>query len=640
MAQSLAKVIADFSTSLAAALAVGATSATIQSATDDDGVALPSGKYFFTLDVANSAKEHIVCDLSGTALTNIKSVSRQGVETTGVQRAHRVGASVTITDFAHLKRIVDLLMGTTQFDSAVNLGYDGAPVGLTGNQFATIAYVLSVVSGGSVTFDQQIAPNQVSGEALSVNDKVYLKESDSRWYKADADLTATFDQLQLGIVKTAAAGAGVTIQIAISGPVSGFSGLTPGAKYYLSNTAGDMSTSPGTYSVFLGWALSASVFLFNPVLKTLPTQREKDAMAGVVGAPSSTNKFLNQDILTPSSTADQSQTTQNAVTEAGEANATTKKNKLAQSFIPTLTTLRGVKLYKSANTGTYTGDVTIALQADSAGSPSGSNLASVTIPNAAYNALAVGEFSVFFSSVYSSLVAGSLYWIVISSSTSDTSNHPNFGSNSAGGYASGSVKYNNGTDGWVLISTIDLYFKTLPDISNRAVQTGTGSTINPILVSADHLEDASSASTTLNNDATETQVYSKFIEREKLLSLAGIRLKAAGEITSSGGAINRTWTFRLKINGTTIVTATINTSNNNTSLGFMGEFVALLLSSLTSQANMALLFCQSSTAYGGSGRGTSAVDLTAGALVTLTIQMSAASSNSFTADAFSLELLK
>lgn len=475
MATKLATILADFQTTLSTEIAIGGTTATLSSATDDDGVALPSGRYFFTLDNSNSTKEHISCDLVGTALTNIKSLSRQGVETTGTVRKHRIGASVTLTDFGHIKFINDLVSGATQLNVSAPLGYDGAPSSLTGNQLATVTYVLGVVNGGAVTFDQQIISNQTSGEALAINDLVYFKESDARWYKVDADLTTTFDGLQTGINKTTAAGASVTIQVAISGPVSGFSGLTAGSKYYASNTAGAITTTAGTYSVFVGWALTTTTLLFNAEGKTLPTQKEKDALVGSQGVPSSTNKYVTQDNQSSAGT-DQTQTTQNATVEVGEADATTKKNKLAQSFIPSKTKIRGVSLYKTADTGTFTGTVTVSLQADSSGSPSGTALLTKTFTNTEYLGTAVGEFSCIFSSE-TSLTTGSLYWIVIETSTSDNSNHPNLGTNSAGGYSSGSVKYKNTTDSWVAIATIDLYFKTLEGIISQEVVTNTSGKI-------------------------------------------------------------------------------------------------------------------------------------------------------------------
>lgn len=112
MANKLSKIIADFSTSLAVKAAVGATSGTLQSATDDDGVALPAGQYGLTLDGNSSNKEYWLCDLNGTALTNIQNISRQGVLTSGSVREHRIGASVKITNFADLLYINNLLDGT------------------------------------------------------------------------------------------------------------------------------------------------------------------------------------------------------------------------------------------------------------------------------------------------------------------------------------------------------------------------------------------------------------------------------------------------------------------------------------------------------------------------------------------------
>lgn len=149
MSTKLGKIIADFQTSLATEIAVGGTTATLQSATDDDGVALPAGVYFFTLDVNNSQKEHIVATLSGTSLTGISSVSRQGAQTSGVVRKHRVGASVEITDFAHIKYINDLLDGTTYLNASTPLRYDGTATINNDNQLATKAYVDGVAVAGA-----------------------------------------------------------------------------------------------------------------------------------------------------------------------------------------------------------------------------------------------------------------------------------------------------------------------------------------------------------------------------------------------------------------------------------------------------------------------------------------------------------
>lgn len=152
MSTLLGQIVADFRTSLAVAIAIGGTTGTLQSATDDDGVAIPAGTYYFTLDGDNSQKEHIIATVSGTALTAIKSVSRQGVQTSGTVRSHRIGSSVVITDFGHIKYMNDLLSGTTSFNSAVKLGYDGDPGLLSTDnyKFATVQWVASTAIAGGV----------------------------------------------------------------------------------------------------------------------------------------------------------------------------------------------------------------------------------------------------------------------------------------------------------------------------------------------------------------------------------------------------------------------------------------------------------------------------------------------------------
>lgn len=101
------KIIADFETSSATAVAIGATAFTLTSALDDDGVALPAGLYYFTFDNGSSIKEYVACTLSGASCTSVLTVSRQGTETSGFARAHRVGASVIMTDFATYKKYMD-----------------------------------------------------------------------------------------------------------------------------------------------------------------------------------------------------------------------------------------------------------------------------------------------------------------------------------------------------------------------------------------------------------------------------------------------------------------------------------------------------------------------------------------------------
>lgn len=176
-----AKIVADFTTVLASEISVGGTTATLSSATDDDGVALPTGRYFFTIDGSNSSKEHISCDLTSTALTNIKTVSRQGVETVGTLRKHRIGASVSITDFAHILQINNLVNGTTNLNASDPLEYDGTATISTANQLATKAYADGLAIAGSPDSSTSVKGiGRVSVAPVSAATPIFVGDNDSR----------------------------------------------------------------------------------------------------------------------------------------------------------------------------------------------------------------------------------------------------------------------------------------------------------------------------------------------------------------------------------------------------------------------------------------------------------------------------
>ena len=69
MSVTLLKILADFTVQLSAPVAIGDTTANLSSANDDDGNALPTGLYGFTIDGGQSNKEYIVCTLTGTTIT-------------------------------------------------------------------------------------------------------------------------------------------------------------------------------------------------------------------------------------------------------------------------------------------------------------------------------------------------------------------------------------------------------------------------------------------------------------------------------------------------------------------------------------------------------------------------------------------
>lgn len=175
-------VLADFNTTLNLKVAVSATTATLDSATDDDGVALPTWTYFLTLDGnSTTSKEYIKCTLTSTALTAIQSVSRQGALTTGFARVHRKGATVTITDFASIRKITDLLDGTTNFPAGTVLWYDWTATISTANQLATKAYVDGVAIAGSPDSSTTVKGIwRVSVAPVSAATPIFVGDNDGR----------------------------------------------------------------------------------------------------------------------------------------------------------------------------------------------------------------------------------------------------------------------------------------------------------------------------------------------------------------------------------------------------------------------------------------------------------------------------
>ncbi len=294
MATGLVNIIADFGTSLAASVAIGATTATLTTATDDGGVALPTGTYGFTIDRKNSSKEYIECTLTGTSLTAVKTIAiGTGIATSGFAKAHRKGAEVIISDFVAIKRQQDILES----------GYAGATTPTTNYQLATKKYVDDLALGGATTVDR-LTVTGIAGESVAAGNLVYLKAADGYWWKCDADTAATVIDVQLGIAQGSGTATNViTSGVLIRGIDTNQSGGVTGTIGYASNTAGGIASSAGTTSKILGQYQSATTFLFNPEYYTspnVPTAGEKAGLAagGDFGTVSASNKYITEDFLT------------------------------------------------------------------------------------------------------------------------------------------------------------------------------------------------------------------------------------------------------------------------------------------------------------------------------------------------------
>lgn len=291
MSLTLLKVLADFDTQLAAPVSAGDTTATLVTATDDDGNALPAGSYGFTIDNGNASKEYFACTLSGVNLTNIVSLTRQDVSSVGFARAHRRGSKVIITDWVILSRMLKNLNGTTGFNSLVKLGYDGDPSINSSdlNKFATVRFVNNQLSSGAP--DAGVLVKGIS--RLSVSPDVAL-----------GNCTITIASPAV-ITKTAH---GLTVDDSVVFSTTGSlpTGIVAGTTYYVISTGltsddFEISDTLGGTAVDTSGIQSGthSVTKTTPVAvgdqdPRLPTQDENDALVGASGDPSSTNVYETQ----------------------------------------------------------------------------------------------------------------------------------------------------------------------------------------------------------------------------------------------------------------------------------------------------------------------------------------------------------
>jgi hypothetical protein len=178
----------------------------------------------------------------------------------------------------------------------------GNPV--TDNEYARKAYVDAVATGG-VSNNRTIVAG-TAGETVAVDQLIYLKVSDGRWWLADADTASTVDNVILGIAQGAGtAGNPITSGVLTNG-LHTFTSLTLTAntQYYASNTAGGFSSTPGTTEVSLGESQTTTTFLFYPRFDQQLTENQQDALAGTSGTPSATNKFVTNDDTATAATAD------------------------------------------------------------------------------------------------------------------------------------------------------------------------------------------------------------------------------------------------------------------------------------------------------------------------------------------------
>lgn len=348
MATKLGVILADFSTQLATAISVGGTTATLQSALDDDGIALPAGRYFFTIDGTNSNKEHFSCVLSGTSLTSLASLSRQGVETSGAVRAHRLGSTVSLTDFAHIKFVNDLLIGTTNLNSLVPLSYDGI-ADMTGNdnKLASVAFVkATAIAGGADASSTIKGITKLSVNPVSTTSPIAVGDNDTR--VPTVNQTAAL----VGTSGTATSGANKLVDNADT------SATASAGKVIRANGSGTIDSSFLPSSFAQNFTADSGITGGNAVIVTDGTNVTRSTItptntAGIVAVSGSTSLWGAQAFTVPS------------------------ENNL---YVQTIT----ARLDQNTNGGQPTATLTLSIRATSAGQPTGTDLASATVSHSAF----------------------------------------------------------------------------------------------------------------------------------------------------------------------------------------------------------------------------------------------------------------
>jgi len=105
--------------------------------------------------------------------------------------------------------------------------------------------------------DSQTAGATISGATTPV--ACYMLNSDDEWYACDANDQTKLDFQGFAITNGTD---GASMDIQFEGIVPGFTSLTKGARYYVSDT-GTMTTTMGTYEVYVGIALSTTEILID-----------------------------------------------------------------------------------------------------------------------------------------------------------------------------------------------------------------------------------------------------------------------------------------------------------------------------------------------------------------------------------------
>lgn len=213
----------------------------------------------------------------------------------GTASAHSAGATAIVSNNPQLYASLVSLTGdqTISDVKTFTLPPKSSSDPISNDDLARKSWVEGLVLGTLTTIDV-IVPG-TAGATLVAGNLVYFDTGTGTWKLANAGTAATVNEVLLGIAQGAGtSGNPITSGVLLQGVDANQTGLTQGSVYYASNVDGGISTTPGTTTVAVGIAKTATSLYFSPRFDQQLTQNQLDAMAGTSGtAPSGTNKFVD-----------------------------------------------------------------------------------------------------------------------------------------------------------------------------------------------------------------------------------------------------------------------------------------------------------------------------------------------------------
>ena len=108
-----------------------------------------------------------------------------------------------------------------------------------------------------------------AGATIEAGEIVYL-DGTNGWKPANGGAVTTCNGRGVAVGPQDIS-SGDELDIVMYGPVEGYSGMTPGATHYVSDTAGEVDTAAGTKNYRIGFAESATVLFVNPGIQADPS---------------------------------------------------------------------------------------------------------------------------------------------------------------------------------------------------------------------------------------------------------------------------------------------------------------------------------------------------------------------------------